>query len=280
MDCENIFDDSTILQGDIFYHSTSKTTPKEILVILSADCDIFNEKYGKNGLTCLEVTPLNTYIRTEFCYNKTLSQLKKKENKAYSEINTRWLSISGHEKLSESSVSHWIDSASSEEILNALPPSPPKDDLKNIIDAIKKTRFALSKNNTDDITLLSLIENTPIKNNAEKNNFIIKQLKEFKKNVPLDSFIITSLPNISDSEDIAYVIKLRNLKFIPRSLFFTSLSSAKSSSEAYVRFARLTPTFKHALSQQFGNLYARIGLPSQYEVNRETAFDLLIEQIV
>lgn len=108
-----------------------------------------------------------------------------------------------------------------------------------------------------------------------------KQLKTLFGNLnpqdlPLDMFYVSSVP---DEPGIGFIAKLRALSFIPFDCSFTSMDAAKDVDNSFVRVGRLTPTFRHALAQQFGMLFARIGMPKDYEVDRNAAFALIADQI-
>src|SRR5690606_23550739 len=97
------------------------------------------------------------------------------------------------------------------------------------------------------------------------------------KNLPLDMFYISSVPG---EPEVGFIATLRALSFIPFDRSFTSLDSAKDVENSFVRVGRMTPTFRHALAQQFGMLFSRIGMPEDYEEDRDTAFGLIADQII
>jgi hypothetical protein len=81
------------------------------------------------------------------------------------------------------------------------------------------------------------------------------------ESMPDDVFLLSGLPNI---EKQGAVVLLREIVGIPHEAVCYRAADA-STSEMFLRVARLQPTFKYAVSQAFGSLYSRIGLPDEYE---------------
>jgi hypothetical protein len=90
--------------------------------------------------------------------------------------------------------------------------------------------------------------------------------------LPDDVFLLPTIPQLPDVGPA--VVLLRELIGIPfGSICFRSYDAI--SKDHFLRIGRLNPIIKYAISQAFGVLYTRIGLPETYENRRMAA----IEQI-
>ncbi len=92
----------------------------------------------------------------------------------------------------------------------------------------------------------------------------------------MDIFFVSSVPG---EPEFGFIAKLRALSFVPFDRSFTSMTAAKDVDNSFVRVGRLAPTFRHALAQQFGMLFARIGMPTEYEVDRDAVFAMVADQM-
>ncbi|MDF2776540.1 MAG: hypothetical protein K0S90_63 [Enterobacteriaceae bacterium] len=275
--CTDSYDDSDILQGDIF----KKINPEgedELFLIISADCDIANNKLGRSGLACLSILNLENYFFNEHCASKHQKQIDTQLNKLVELINSHWLSLSNtHKRIDGKNIVNWIKDEEIDAILSIL-----KIDKKDTIAKIKAS-YNIIKKYTDhkstkeckDIDLLTIVNGKDHLVTTNNNEIIKKYMTELSKSPPQDLFFIPSIPTL---DDIGYVVKLRSLFFAPTSHCFTSSSKAKESPVSYIRIGRLTPTFKHALAQQFGTLFSRIGFPTYYEHDVKDSFAIFLDK--
>jgi hypothetical protein len=82
-----------------------------------------------------------------------------------------------------------------------------------------------------------------------------------RESLPEDVFLLPSLPQVHTD---GAVVMLREVVGIEQEAVRYRAADAQSS-DAFLRVGRLHPTFKYAVSQAFGALYSRIGLPDNYE---------------
>ncbi|WP_105622234.1 hypothetical protein [Cronobacter sakazakii] len=275
--CIDSYDDHEFLQGDLF-KSINPTGQEELFVIISADCDIANNKLGKSGFACLDVSSLNDYFFSDFSALKHQKIFTTELNSIIETINEQWMSLSEqHKPLENQSIKRWIEEDDVSLIISSL-----KIDKKETITQLSTSHAIIKKYlnhqknpESKNIELLAIVNKADHNTNDGINKTIKKFMKELSGSPPQDLFFIPSIPSL---EQIGYVVKLRSLFFVPVNQCFSSISQAKEASTSYIRIGRLTPTFKHALSQQFGVLFSRIGFPNYYEQDVKDSFSIFLEK--
>lgn len=275
-DCEYIDAALPIRQGDVL-KQVRGDSPATLLIVVTADCDIANKKFGDAGLACVQLTLLSDHVLGEHARASVQRQLKKRFEKVTEWINKRWLQKSPENvALSDERVQAWVLMSDPEEIEAELgEPVDEKSFLRRECPALRTAKQLIDKpvNRYSGIDAMRALH--------PKTSTRSEQLKTLfgslnPKDLPLDMFYVSGVPG---EAGVGFIAKLRALSFIPFDRSFTSLDAAKDVENSFVRVGRLTPTFRHALAQQFGMLFARIGMPKDYEVDRDAAFVLIAEQI-
>lgn len=276
-DCERVDAALPVRQGDVLKRVRGDGNAN-LVVVITADCDIANGKFGEAGLACVQLDRLADHVLGEHARGLAQAALKKRFEKATEWVNKKWREKSADNgDLSAEHVQAWILASKPEEIEAEL--NLPVDDLKSHMKrecAALKAAKRFIDTPTDRYSgidaLCALQAPQPTRSAQLKTVFGTLNPKD----LPLDLFYVSSVPDV---EGLAFVAKLRSLTFVPFDRSFTSLDAAKDVEDSFVRVGRLAPTFRHALAQQFGMLFARIGMPKDFEVNRNTAFSLIAEQI-
>jgi len=274
-DCVHVDVALPLRQGDVLKRVRGDG-PAMLAVVVTADCDIANEKFGEAGLACVQLDLLANHVLGEHARGLAQGQLKKRFEKAAEWVNNRWREKNPeNEPLSEERVQAWILASTPEEIEAEL--NLPVDDKKSFIKRESSALTAAQKlidTPTDRFSSIDAL--CTLK--GESRSVLLKSLFGTlnPKNLPLDLFYVSSVPG---EPDLGFVAKLRALTFIPFDRTFTSMDAAKDVENSFVRVGRLEPTFRHALAQQFGMLFARIGMPKQYEMDRDAAFGMIADQI-
>lgn len=276
-DCEHVDAALPVRQGDVLkrVRGDGHTT---LAIVVTADCDIANEKFGEAGLACVQLDLLADHVLGEHARTLAQGQLKKRFEKAAEWVNKRWSQKDPENvALSEERVQAWILASTPEEIEAEL--NLPVDDRRSFIKR-ESAALRLAQEFMDAragrysaIDALCALQVQTTSRSA--------QLKSLfgtlnPKDLPLDLFYVSSIPG---EPGLGFVAKLRALTFIPFERSFTSMDAAKEVENSFVRVGRLGPTFRHALAQQFGMLFARIGMPKAYELDRDAAFALVADQI-
>lgn len=262
-----------VRQGDLLICRNVRTGDiSDICLVITADCDIRNGKFGRE-IACLRVTPLHGYLRNVWA-KKKLARFQSNQIKLVREQMAKWhsLQIGTPSGLTDEATLSWVQRATADEICADL--NVPIDQKKNISKAIQLLKSGLSASETpnlqDCMSRLALFKACT----SEKPIDICQQdiLKDAQKEeLPDDFFLFTSLPQI---ETGPAVVHLRELFGVDAKAIRYRATDADSD-ECFLRVGRLEPTFKYAVSQAFGSLYSKIGLPNEYEVRRDNALKFI-----
>lgn len=274
-DCERVDAALPVRQGDVLKRVRGDGK-SNLVVVVTADCDIANGKYGEAGLACVQLDLLADHVLGEHARDLAQGALKKRFEAAAEWVNKRWRGKSpDNGDLSVERVQAWILASTPEEIEAEL--NLPVDDQKSFMKkecAALKAAWTFIDAPTDRYSAIDALCILQAKARSTQLKTVFGTLNP--KDLPLDLFYVSSVPDVPG---LAFVAKLRALTFIPFECSFTSLDAAKDVDNSFVRVGRLAPTFRHALAQQFGMLFARIGMPKKFEVDRNAAFGLIAEQI-
>jgi len=274
-DCERVDAAEPVRQGDVLKRVRGDGK-SNLVIVVTADCDIANGKYGEAGLACVQLDLLADHVLGEHARDLALGALKKRFEAAAEWVNKRWRDKSpDNSELSLARVQAWILASPPEEIEAELdlPVDDHKSFLKRECAALKEAQHFVDAP-TDRYSAIDALCRLQAKARSAQLKTVFGTLNP--KDLPLDLFYVSSVPDVPG---LAFVAKLRALTFIPFERSFTSLDAAKDVDNSFVRVGRLAPTFRHALAQQFGMLFARIGMPKKFEVDRNAAFGLIAEQI-
>lgn len=275
-DCEYVDAALPIRQGDVLKRVRGDN-PTALFIVVTADCDIANEKFGDAGLVCVQLTLLADHVLGEHARTSVQRQLRKRFVKVAEWINQRWLQKSPENvALSYERVQAWVLRSEPEEIGAELGESVDEKSFLKLECTALRTATRLIENPVDRYSGIDAMcaLRTKTSTRSEQLKTLFGSLNP--KDLPLDMFYVSGVPG---EPDVGFIAKLRALSFIPFDRSFTSLDAAKDVENSFVRVGRLTPTFRHALAQQFGMLFSRIGMPKEYEVDRDAAFVLIAEQI-
>lgn len=276
-DCEHADSALPVRQGDVLKRVRGRGHIN-LAVVVTADCDIANEKFGEAGLACVQLELLADHVLGEHARSLALGQLKKRFEKAAEWVNKRWSQKNSENvALSEEHVQAWILASTPEEIEAEL--SLPVDDKKSFIKRESAAlRMAQNFINAPADRYHAIDALCALQGQATTRSAQLKSVFGTlnPRDLPLDLFYVSSVPG---EPGLGFVAKLRSLTFVPFDRSFTSMDAAKDVENSFVRVGRLAPTFRHALSQQFGMLFARIGMPKAYELDRDAAFGLIADQI-
>lgn len=275
-DCEQVSDGSPIRQGDVLKRIALDCVAT-LSVVVTADCDIANNKLGNAGLACVELVTLRDFMLREHADSLATRQISKRTAKLAEWINNYRLKLdSTLLPLSEKGIGEWISKSVVDEIALALQVT--SEDklvyLRREIDSLTAAKRHLASE--DSFSGLDALRAVQVKQTSRA-----EQLKSLfgsldPRSLPLDIFFVSTIPG---ETGMGFLAKLRVMSFIPAHQCFTSMAAAREHNLAFLRVGRLGHTFRHGLAQQFGMLFARIGYPAAYENDRDTAFTVIAEDI-
>ena len=258
-------------QGDILIcRDPKKGVVEAICLVITADCDISQNKFGAH-LACLRIISFHDYLRTAWAGKKLVRAVEKEtENMRVLLNKSNARRIADAIPLSSEVVIDWVRRSEADAICRDL--SMPDADaakvelkitlLKNALQSLDETR-ALDR-------FSQLVTFRSILSNKNREDCLKEALQQAKSDVlPEDIFLLPSLPQL---EIGSAVVLLREIVPVPvKSVCFRTCDA--DSKNFYLRIGSLEPTFKYAISQAFGSLFSRIGLPEAYETRRDTAIE-------
>lgn len=267
---QQLDDTAPIRQGDILVLRHPRTLEvQDRVLVITADCDIAKSKTS-GGLAALRVLPLETYVRHHWAGKHTKRLFTIERAEVINSFNTLYLAARGGTKtLSESALTSWVSRLSGEQICAELKVTDEKIQ-KKITSCVAKLAALLAIEiavGTDEC-FDKICAFYAIKDNqqcSEAKTTVLKKVRAELASLPEDIFLLSSFP---DTAAQPYVVMLRQLVALTTEQVTTSAEQARAN-HSYLRYGRLAPTFKYAISQQFGLLYSRIGLPNEYDEHKK-----------
>jgi len=262
-----------VRQGDVLICRNPRTGHvNEICLVITADCDISRFKSGWQ-LACLRIVFLAEYIRTTWAVRKLNKALRDESEKVRGQV-AKWHTriLGSQSTLTSEAMTAWVRREDPKSICNSL--QVPDGDRQKFIAAITAFHNALNSIETsaakDGLAQLVAFK-AAIRGKEPHECHQEALLQAQKESFPEDVFLLPSLPQLDDG---AAVVLLREVTGISRETICYRATDADSS-DIFLRVGRLHPTFKYAISQAFGSLYSRIGLPSDYEARCKGAIEEL-----
>lgn len=253
-----------VRQGDLLIcRNPHKGIVQEICLVITADCDISKGKFGRQ-LACLHVIPFVDYLRTVWAEKKLRKATKDGTETVRSQIAT-WhsKSIGADSSLSAEAVTAWVRRAEPDTICSEL--NIPDPDAKKVRKSLAAFRAALSILDSDTAAdkLTQLIKFRSAIQGKDVQTCRQEALHQAKQEQPLpeDVFLLPSLPQLDLGSAVVLLREIVSVKH--ESVCYRAPDACTD--DMFLRVGRLEPTFKYAVSQAFGALYSRIGLPDDYE---------------
>lgn len=258
-----------VRQGDLLVsRSPSTDRIEELCLVITADCDISKGKFGRQ-LACLRVLSLDEYIKTVWA-TKKLERIQKSELETLTSQVVKWHTrlLGSESALTPHAVSAWVDRDDPKTMCEQL--NVPEEDRKRFSAALstfKKALADLGASATRD-KLTQYVAYRAVVRNQDLQQCRQRALSEAQNEaLPDDVFLLTSLPQISDDGAVVLLREIVGISY--EDVCYRTADATKN--DSLLRVGRLHPTFKYAISQAFGALYSKIGLPADYETRCKNA---------
>ena len=264
---------SPIKQGDLFFARNTKTGAiAEIRLVITADCDISQRRFGE-ALASLRVISYLEYVQRIWAMSKW-KKARQQEVVQIQEKFNRWRTAkTGKEiKISEEGVLEWFYRDDAKSICSAL--EIPSGDKLEVQVARLKEALTVSEKATAEGSMAQLIAFRSILIKEEPATIRRALMKQANGDtLPEDIYLFPELPELKIGPA---VIMLRELRALPwtRACLRTSDATAEN---MFVRIGRLGPAYKYSVSQAFGALFTNVGLPDTYRTRCATARESCIE---
>lgn len=254
--------DVPVRQGDVFVSRDPQTgILGEVCLVITADCDISKGKFGRQ-LACLRVLTVKDYVAHVWAKRK-LDKLIKEETKKLRAQLAKWHSLAtGQEStLTEEAAKIWIARAEPSAICAALD-VPDDGSRKKLLGVLANYRKAFQELDGPGDPLTILVTFKATLERIDSKTCRQKTLHQAQQEaLPEDVFLLPALPLAADTP---CVVMLREIVGVSNDAVCFRATDA-TSANSFLRVCRLQPTYKYAVSQAFGILYSRIGLPDEYE---------------
>lgn len=264
----DIDEGTAIRQGDLLVKRNPRDKSiQDRLIAITADCDFAQTKTG-GALAALRVLPLEEYVRI-YWSKKQAEKLTNDHTELIATFNKLIGDASARGPLSSTAIDSWISRTPGEQIVKQLGVTDGKV-AKKIISATGKLKTLASVfmlageyNCIEEIIKYYMLKDSCEDSVARQ--AVIKKVRSDLGAMPEDTFLLNTL---GEEFQTPHVVLLRNLVFVGLEEATISAEVARNQG-CYLRYGRLSPTFKYAISQQFGLLYSRIGLPAEYDKNKK-----------
>jgi hypothetical protein len=248
-------------------------------VIVTADCDIANDKYG-DYLSYLPIVPADSYLdsfwapprleRITFdACKQVIDTIYKTEKKRDSDVH----------RLSQDEFLDWFRGRGASAILNLIPlnAGQEKETASKqlaIIEAALQRRL-----NTLHPNIACLKSCWKLKGFQ-----VQKQIEELKKGIAdltnaVSFFLIPELP---DSPPYGHVVTIRDVRSINADNIFASRRAVpyhRRDDSCMYRVGRFSDRIRFAISQKLASLFSRIGMTSHFEADCKVVPDLVIASL-
>jgi len=258
-------------QGDVIEATDIEATMwHRHLLVITADCDFAHAK-NQGRVTCVPLLRAEEYL-AEMRIPRIREQIAKQQLKGLREI----LSNAGAPSISDHRLREWPSEEEPEAIVTGL--GLKQGEAQKATAALTAVRM-LNAPITDLKGALELLVdaqlagiNPPKRENATKN--LVRNLRETYAQPPGDALFLSAIgPGINEG----YFAYLRHIEQVSESDI--SLGSTRRAVQ-YRRISRLQDRFIHALVQRFAMVFMSIGLPDEYEEQRDFYSEMLGEGVV
>ncbi|WP_145032960.1 hypothetical protein [Micrococcus luteus] len=232
--------DSPLQQGDLIEHSALQNVEEaKTLMILTADCDIANGKFG-NSLLCCEVLTADNYIFKTWYPRWVKKNLEKYLNKRSDKC----------AKVTADRFIQWASESSNDEIREALGLN--ENEWSRDRKSVNFARASKLEPTTRDELVAAILVAIGSEDKAAANKEVVKV---FQSALPGD---VAPLPDpFRDSEP--RFVDLRRLHNVE--IGDIAREPLSRNVKQFVRVGRLADRYIFSISKKFADTYSRIGLP-------------------
>lgn len=262
---QEIEDNAPIRQGDIICRQVREPRGVgrlryELGVIVTADCDIAQEKMGP-FFTYVSIIPATSYLESFWAYEE-LQKLKLKcgsiaQAAIFDADRQRDPSV---DRLSLEDLSNWVQRSSPEVIARAV--GVQVDRNKQAMQSLEV--LSLIGKSKEGPLLETLRSCWSLLGRSSTNQQSAVEAALEQRQMRSEYIFVPSIPNC---EDRGFVITLRDIRSVPTNDVFGSLLTwrLKANDEGMYRLGRFSDAFRYSVAQKLAFLFSRIGLSAEFE---------------
>ncbi len=262
-------------QGDIIHKPPAGTDEARWGFILTADCDIANDKSNAR-LSYLEIVSAQEYLEQTWS-----SEVVRKARSKYLDEAAGLISNAAHsvdknfEPISPEQLLLWLKETPRNDIASALQLAGKKQTLH--LDALEKVELAYGIRTGTQSPLSRLRQIWKLQKASDKS--IASRLEQaLDYNQATDFHMIPQLPGAAN---LGFVVLLRDVISIPHDRVYPSALALQiaGDQEGYHLAGRSTDNLRYAVSQKLAFLFSRIGMSDEYESQCGIATELTLGEL-
>lgn len=248
--------DESLRQGDILKVKVDKDK-FEYGVIITADCDLAQKKH-RGEVTYLKIISLRDYVESCWLVDEIFYKPEKSEVRKFRIALDEFRRSAGLKDVSDDALERMLN-FEKEKFENLI--SPEKKLLERFMSLKKKKEAFDSYEGDGDIVLLA-----SVLKGKTKEEIVSEGLSQIANSQPLDALFIGDYVFGENG-----LVSLRDIRHISiNKIFFSNALFLDGKDRCALRVNRLRDIYKYSVTQMFGNLFSRIGLP-EYHVNDKKA---------
>lgn len=264
-ECEAVAEEDAIRQGDVFVSRDRGEGPPEVLVVVTADCDFAQKKVGSHTVA-LPALPSVAYASRQWKLKKLGSlelRIREKRRELMSTIVGRKFEAM---RVDLETSDEWFKTKSVDDIVTEISAQDQEGEkLRKFGEACERIRSlsdeSVSLQNAiaayyDILEHIDVGLSVPNKKNRKAD--LERMLSEER----IDFFYLNQ---IAGQDALGWHVDLRDIRLLPLSDLTSERRIWLAGDCQYLRKGRLKDVYKYALTQKFGSLFSRIGLPEVHE---------------
>ena len=269
-ECIPITDSSPLRQGDIIEGcSPTLDAWSKFGIIVTADCDLARDKH--NGIVSyVPILELSDYLRLFFLYRRIKNEIFRTNKDLIGDIRKHQKERLPEfpEPLSDDAVNSWIDTTSSEVIAEdlQLQPGLAREQFISRINIYKNLSSALNAERIE-------VQVSALQSSNYRKTFW-QDITSHLEKLPGDLFFLNSL-NRTKSNKKGYIAYLRLVREVRERQIAIRTPDLEHAFVTMKRISRLDSPFRYQLTRQMADVFASIGLPSEYEAARRSTAENL-----
>lgn len=270
-------DEQEIRQGDIIRRNAGGVNEEPTFgVVLTADCDIANNKAG-DRFTWLQIVPAASYLELIWAPEE-FKRLVEKQSRISLEGLNALIKRSGIEvsPLSSSSLQEWLREKSAEDVLQAVNPHGKPDDPK-LRRSLQALRLCLGFEGSSS-TLVRLRQAWALLGRDESaQQSQLRGALDTNRGFS-DCLLVPELPGVTG---YGFVVLLRAISNIEVKELFRSETDARINDQplAFYRIGKFSDALRFSIAQRLAFLFSRIGMSTAFEEACDVATELLVQSV-
>jgi hypothetical protein len=265
IECDTVNQSESLRQGDVLEFIIKTSLWRKYGIVITADCDIV---HGKNSdvFSYCPIISINDYlssvfIRKQIRLEEILTRTKNLIDKANRNRSKKGVDID--------IIYPWIMDRGIENALTDIDINSNK--IKELISFIYNYR-----KECDSLSLYLKYKSITDKNfkKDEELKRIKSKFKSFISSLPGDLFYINYIHGL---KDFGYVVNLRIIgNFVKEDV---NIGNNNDDKTILKRIARMIPPFNYRLTQKLAQMFSDIGLPKEYEEDRNNTIEMLFSNL-